>query len=109
MKKLWKVTVNRFGWNYPKTFYVNSRENAEKLSENYDCADPVLYAGNFTDDKAAELETILYTVKPEYFDLWFGNNAEATPETVITDPELDNYPCEWGTTREALLEQLTQI
>lgn len=30
MKKLWKVTVNEFGWRSPKTFYFESYKDARE-------------------------------------------------------------------------------
>lgn len=52
MKKLWKVTVNQWGWDRPKTLYAESREDAEKTAEKYPASDPVEYAGVFNDLKA---------------------------------------------------------
>lgn len=52
MKKLWKVTVNQWGWDSPQTFYYESREEAEKDSAKYPASDGVEYAGQFTNIKA---------------------------------------------------------
>ena len=55
MIKLWRVTVNNWGWDSPKTFYAVSRDYAEKIRAKYPAADPVQYAGNYTEDNAARL------------------------------------------------------
>lgn len=55
MTKLWKTTVNSYGWNNTATLYATSREEAEKIYNSFHAADPVEYAGNFADEKAKEL------------------------------------------------------
>lgn len=50
--KLWKVTVNNFGWNSAKTLYAESKEAAASLAAKYPAADRISYAGNFSDAKA---------------------------------------------------------
>ena len=45
MKKLWKVKVNNWGWDAPRTIYTESREEAEALYNKYPAADKVEYAG----------------------------------------------------------------
>lgn len=55
MKKLWKVTVNEFGWRSPKTLYFESYEDARKAWAEHTAADDVVYAGRFTDEHAALL------------------------------------------------------
>lgn len=52
MKKLWKVTVNNWGWDAPKTKYFESRKDAEECAKQYPASDRVLYAGMFTDQNA---------------------------------------------------------
>lgn len=52
MKKLWKVTVNEFGWKSPKTLYFESYEAARKEWALHTAADDVKYAGCFTDEHA---------------------------------------------------------
>lgn len=55
MKKLWSVKVNDWGWSSPKTIYADSRAAAEQIASRHPASDPVRYAGNFTDDRAARL------------------------------------------------------
>lgn len=55
MTKLWKTTVNSYGWNNTATLYATSREEAEEIYNSFPAADPVEYAGNFADEKAKEL------------------------------------------------------
>ena len=42
MKKLWKVTVNEFGWRSPKTFYFESYKEVPPLILLYILLQPVL-------------------------------------------------------------------
>lgn len=53
--KLWKTTVNNWGWDAPKTLYFASREDAEKAYRRYPAADRVEYAGNYTQENADRL------------------------------------------------------
>ena len=53
MKKLWKVTVNEFGWRSPETLYFESWEDARKAWAEHTAADDVEYAGRFFDKHAA--------------------------------------------------------
>lgn len=55
MKKLYKVTVNNYGWSSAKTLYFATKEEAQAAYEKYPAADQVQYAGNFSDSRAAEL------------------------------------------------------
>lgn len=55
MKKLWKVTVNEFGWRSPKTLYFESYESAREAWAAHTAADDVEYAGRFSDKHAAYL------------------------------------------------------
>lgn len=55
MKKLYKVTVNNYDWSSAKTLYFETKEAAQAAYEKYPAADPVQYAGNFSDSRAAEL------------------------------------------------------
>ena len=50
--KLWKVKVNNWGCDTPKTIYAKTREDAEKIAAEYPAAGAVEYAGNFADLKA---------------------------------------------------------
>lgn len=50
--KLWKVTVNNWGWNKPCTLYFTSKNEAEEARCHYPAADDVEYAGNFSDVNA---------------------------------------------------------
>ena len=52
MTKLWKVVVNNWGWDEPRTLYFYSRADAEKAVEKYPASDRVQYAGRFNDLKA---------------------------------------------------------
>lgn len=52
MKKLWKVRVNNYGWDYPVTYYFESRKEAEDFAKKHPAYDDVRYAGRFTDDNA---------------------------------------------------------
>ena len=55
MKKLYKVTVNNYGWDSTKTLYFETKEAAQAAYEKYPAADRVQYAGRFSDSLAAEL------------------------------------------------------
>lgn len=55
MKKLWKVTVNEFGWRSPETLYFESYEDACKARAEHTAADDVEYAGRFSGKHAAYL------------------------------------------------------
>lgn len=52
MKKLWKVSVNNWGWDRPRTKYFESRDEAEKYADKFPASDNVEYAGRFTDANA---------------------------------------------------------
>lgn len=58
MIKLWKVTVNNWGWDCPRTYYFRSRKEAEQFAQRFPASDPVQYAGRFTANKAAFLEVL---------------------------------------------------
>lgn len=53
--KLWKVTVNDWGWNNTRTIYCRSKEQAKKIQEEYPANDGIEYAGMFTEDHARHL------------------------------------------------------
>lgn len=53
--KLWKVTVNDWGWDSPRTFYCRSKEQAREIQKEYPASDDIEYAGMFTEDKAKYL------------------------------------------------------
>ena len=53
--KLWKVRVNNWGWDSPRTKYARSRREAEEIADRYPAANAVQYAGNFTEANAHEL------------------------------------------------------
>ena len=55
MKKLYKVTVNNFGWDSARTLYFETKEAAQAAYEKYPAADRVQYAGRFSEARAAEL------------------------------------------------------
>ena len=55
MKKLWKVTVNNWGWDSPRTYYCESRNDCLKIYRRFPAADPIKYAGMFTEGNANEL------------------------------------------------------
>ena len=55
MKKMWKVTVNGWGWDMPMTYFAESREEAQRVSEKHPASDGVEYDGRFTDEHAADL------------------------------------------------------
>lgn len=52
MKKLYKVTVNNWGWDKAKTYYFKTKEEAENFAEQFPASDPVKYAGIFTEENA---------------------------------------------------------
>ena len=53
--KLWKVTVNNWTWDAPRTYYAPSRAEAERIAGNFPAADRIQYAGNFNPDTAGAL------------------------------------------------------
>lgn len=55
MKKLYKVTVNNYGWDSARTLYFETKEAAQAAYEKYPAADRVQYAGLFSATRAAEL------------------------------------------------------
>ena len=55
MTKLYRVTVINWGWDSPLTYYANSREEAQAISDRFPGSDGVKYAGRYTDDHAAEI------------------------------------------------------
>lgn len=55
MKKLYKVTVNNYGWDSTKTLYFETKEAAQAAYEKYPAADRVQCAGRFSEARAAEL------------------------------------------------------
>lgn len=55
MKKLYKVTVNNYGWDSARTLYFETKEAAQAAYEKYPAADRVQYAGRFSATRAAEL------------------------------------------------------
>lgn len=52
MTKLWKVTVYGSGYNSPKTYYAESKEEADDIGRRYPDSEPVRYAGNYKDINA---------------------------------------------------------
>ena len=52
MKKLWKVTVNNWGWDRPRTYFTESKKDAVTIYRKFPAADPVCYAGMYTDKNA---------------------------------------------------------
>lgn len=69
--KLWKVTVNQWGWDSPKTYYAKSREAAEKTGSKYPASDSVKYAGNYSDEKAEWL--LSDSIQP--FEYWVKDKS----------------------------------
>ncbi len=55
MTKLWKIEVNNWGWDNPRTLYAKSREEAEKISKKFPAGGDVKYAGAFDNAKAEKL------------------------------------------------------
>ena len=55
MTKLWKVTVNNWGWDEPGTFYFKSKEEANKFRQKFPAYNPIKYAGLYPDKKATLL------------------------------------------------------
>lgn len=53
--KLWKVTVNNWGWSNARTYYFKGKAEAKKFSSKYPASDGVEYAGNFTEKNAKRL------------------------------------------------------
>ncbi len=51
--KLWKVTVNAFGWDRAKTLYFTDKDAACKAADRFPASDPVVYAGNCSDAAAS--------------------------------------------------------
>lgn len=52
MVKLWRIRVNNWGWDNPRTYYAESREKAEEIGNKFPAADAVQYAGRFTEENA---------------------------------------------------------
>lgn len=50
--KLWKVTVNNWGWDRPKTLYFRDKIIASSVSVIFPASDHVVYAGNCREDEA---------------------------------------------------------
>ena len=69
--KLWKVTVNQWGWDRPKTYYAKSRDDAEKIAKEYPASDAVKYAGNFSEDKSEWL----MSDSIQSFDSWLKDKS----------------------------------
>jgi hypothetical protein len=53
MIKLWKATVNNWGWDSSRTFFFKSHEVAQECVIQYPASDPVQYAGAFNPINAA--------------------------------------------------------
>lgn len=53
--KLWKVQVNNWGWDAPRTFFFSSREEAVAFSDQFPAADGVEYAGLYTETNAKRM------------------------------------------------------
>lgn len=66
--KLWKVTVNNWGWDRPRTLYFRDKETAAIFADRFPAADPVIYAGNYSDDAA--LHNLEYTDSVLVPDIW---------------------------------------
>ena len=58
LKKLYKVTVNNYGWDAPKILYFYTKEEAQAAHDKYPAADTVQYAGRFAAKRADELTTL---------------------------------------------------
>ena len=66
--KLWKVTVNSWGWDQPRTLYFLDKAVASIFADRFPASDPVVYAGNYSEDKAdVKLE---YTESVLVPDMW---------------------------------------
>ena len=52
MKKLYKVTVNNWGWDAARTLYFEDRDAAEAAHKAHPASDGVRYAGRFSDARA---------------------------------------------------------
>lgn len=52
MTKLYKVTVNNFGWDRPATYFFRTKKEAEEFAEKYPASDKVKYAGRFKEENA---------------------------------------------------------
>lgn len=66
MIKLWKCRVNNWQWDYPRTIYATSREEAEQERNKYPACDEVQYAGRFTEKNAKK--KLCADPMEEYFD-----------------------------------------
>lgn len=55
MTKIWKVTVNNWGWDNARTYYYKTRKEAQQMHDRMPAADPVEYAGLYTDANARKL------------------------------------------------------
>lgn len=51
----------------------------------------------------------MYHIKPEYLDLWQGNDTPSDPDRIITEEDLRTFSEEWDVPVEKLLEQLEEI
>ena len=66
--KLWKVTVNAWGWDQPRILYFRDKSVASIFAARFPASDPVVYAGKYTEAKAAaKLE---YTESVLVPDMW---------------------------------------
>ena len=59
--------------------------------------------------KTEEEEKKMYHIKPEYLDLWQGNDTPSDPDRIITEEDLRTFSEEWDIPVEKLLEQLEEI
>lgn len=66
--KLWKVTVNSWGWDQPRTLYFRDKSVASIFADRFPASDPIVYAGNFTEEKA--LPKLDYTESVLGPDMW---------------------------------------
>lgn len=67
--KLWKTTVNGWGWDRPLDIYGPSRDAVIKKAEKYPAWDRVQYAGAFTPERAALILNPATVYKMDQFNM----------------------------------------
>ena len=50
-----------------------------------------------------------YHIKPEYLDMWEGNDTPSVPDRIITEEQVEEFAREWDKSVPELLEQLIEI
>lgn len=59
--------------------------------------------------ESEEKKMKMYTIKPEYLDMWEGGDSPSNPDRVITEDDVRTFSKEWDVPVSELLDQLNEV